>query len=119
MMFAAQISGAVFVPVGNAVFENHFAKGLKGIEGVDVELVLRTGATEIRDVVKEGVLGGVLGAYDGALGKVFLVAAIMAAVGLVPALGMEWKSVKKGQKKGDGRVVDADVESAPVAAEKE
>jgi hypothetical protein len=113
MMFAAQISGAVFVPVGNAVFENHLVKGIKGIEGVDASLVLGTGATEIRDVVAEGVLGGVLGAYDGALREVFLVAAIMAAIGLVPALAMEWKSVKKDQKTGGGRV--ADVENGRVA----
>jgi hypothetical protein len=86
MMFAAQISGAVFVPVGNAVFENHLVKGLEGTEGLNAELVLGTGATEIRNVVAEGVLGGVLGAYDGALGKVFLVADVVAAGGLVPAL---------------------------------
>jgi len=117
MMFAAQISGAIFVPVGNAVFENHLVKRLAGIQGVDANLVLNTGATEIRNVVAKEVLGGVLGAYDGALTKVFLVAAVMAAVGLVPALAMEWKSVKKDQKKGDGGA--ADVESGSGGGEKE
>ena len=42
-------------------------------------------ATEIRNVVSEEVLGGVLGAYGVVGTKVFLVAAVMAAVGLVPA----------------------------------
>jgi MFS family permease len=103
MMFAAQISGAMFVPIGNAVFGNEFLKRLKGIPGVDGNLVLNTGATEIRNVVSPVVFDAVLGAYDEALTKVFLVAAIMAAVGLLPALCMEWKSVKKDQvKKGNG-----------------
>ncbi|KAE8442513.1 hypothetical protein EG329_003294 [Mollisiaceae sp. DMI_Dod_QoI] len=113
MMFAAQISGAVFVPIGNAVFENEFLKKLNGIPGVNGKLVLNTGATEIRNVVSPNVLDAVLRAYDGALTKVFLVAAIMAAIALLPALCMEWKSVKKDLvKKGNGK--GADVESAPV-----
>jgi MFS family permease len=114
MMFAAQISGAIFVPIGNSVFENHLAKGLAGIEGVNANLVLNTGATEIRNVVPTNVLGSVLSAYDNSLTRVFLVAAIMAAIGVLPALGMEWKSVKKDQlKKGEGK--GTDVESAPEA----
>jgi MFS family permease len=116
MMFAAQISGAIFVPVGNSVFENHLVKRLAGIKGVDANLVLDTGATEIRNVVEKEVLGVVLGAYDGALTRVFLVAAIMASVGLVPALAMEWRSVKN-LKKGDGGA--ADVESGSGGGEKE
>ncbi len=113
MMFAAQISGAVFIPIGNAVFENEFLKRLKGIPGVHENLVLNTGATEIRSVVSSDVLDTVLGAYDGALTEVFLVVTIMAAVGLLPAFCMEWKIVKNDSaKKGNER--GADVESAPV-----
>jgi hypothetical protein len=105
MMFAAQIYGAMFVPIGNAVFENEFLKILKGIPGVDGNLVLNTGATEIRNMVSPGVFDAVLGAYDGALTKVFLMAAIMAALGLLLALFMEWKSVNKDQvKKGNEKV---------------
>lgn len=104
MMFAAQISGAIFVPVGQTVFENHLLKGLNGIEGVDGNAVLNTGATEIRQLVPQESLGAVLGAYNNALMKVFLVAVIMAAIGLLPALGMEWKSVKKDKlKKAEGK----------------
>ncbi len=103
MMFASQISGAIFVPVGNAVFTNAFLKRLNGIPGVDGNLVANTGATEIRTVVSPQVLDAVLEAYDKALTKVFLVAAIMAAVAVLPALCMEWKSVKKDQaKSGNG-----------------
>jgi hypothetical protein len=59
------------------------------------------------------VLDAVLAAYDGALTRVFLVGAIMAAAALLPALCMEWKSVKKDQaKKGNGK--GPDVEIAPV-----
>ncbi|KAE9368058.1 MFS general substrate transporter [Stipitochalara longipes BDJ] len=113
MMFAAQVSGAIFVPVGQTVFDNHLLDGLKGIAGVDGNLVLNTGATEIRSVVPAGSLGAVLSAYDNALTRVFLVSCIMATIGLLPALGMEWKSVKKDAKKGAKS--SADVEGAPEA----
>jgi MFS family permease len=113
MMFAAQISGAIFVPIGNAIFENEFLKRLKGIPGVDGNLVLNTGATEIKNVVSPEVLDAVLAAYDKALAKVFLVGAIMAVVALLPALCMEWKSVKKDQVKKENEK-GADMENAPV-----
>lgn len=105
MMFASQISGSIFVTIGNAVFQNEFLKRLGGIPGVNGSLVLNTGATEIRNVVSPDVLGSVLQAYNGALMKVFLVGAIMAAVGILPALCMEWKSVKQDKgNKGDEQV---------------
>jgi len=111
MMFAAQISGAIFVPIGESVFENNLLKHLNGIPGVDGSVVLNTGATEIRYVVPQEALGAVLGAYNTALTRVFLVAAVMAAVGVLPALAMEWRSFKKDKlKKGEGK--GADVESA-------
>ncbi|PMD40983.1 putative MFS aflatoxin efflux pump [Hyaloscypha variabilis F] len=112
MMFAAQISGAIFVPVGQSVFDNHLLDGLKGIDGVNGTLLLNTGATDIRSVVPAGSLGAVLSAYDNALTRVFLVSCVMAAISVLPALGMEWKSVKKDGKKS-GK--DADVEGAPEA----
>jgi len=113
MMFAAQISGAIFVPIGQSVFDNNLLKGLNAIPGVDGNLVLNTGATEIRSVVPAGSLRAVLDTYDHALTRVFLVACVMAAIAVLPAMGMEWKSVKKDAKKGAAGA--ADVESAPAA----
>ncbi|KAF4637551.1 hypothetical protein G7Y89_g520 [Cudoniella acicularis] len=102
MMFGSQMSGAIFVPIGQSVFENHLLKGINGIAGVDGEAILNTGATELRGVVGSEVLESVLGVYDKALTQVYLVAVVVAALAVLSALGMEWKSVKK-DKKADQR----------------
>jgi hypothetical protein len=101
MMFAQQISGAVFVPIGQTVFENHLLKDLKDIAGVDGNTILKTGATELRSAVPGQELAGVLWAYDKALTGVFVVAVVMTGLAIVPALGMEWKSVKNQNVKGE------------------
>jgi hypothetical protein len=59
-------------------------------------------------VVPQEALSAVLGAYDNALTRVFLVSAIMAAIGVLPALAME-KSVKKDKlKKGEENGADVE-----------
>ena len=56
-----------------------------------------TSAPFWRSLVPADQLGAVLAVYNNALDKVFLVAVPLAALGLVCAIPMEWKSVK-GQK---------------------
>jgi MFS family permease len=101
MMFGTQLSGAVFVPVGQNVFANRLVRELNGIVGMDAHLILNTGATELRDIVAPEELGSVLSAYNKALTEVFTVALAFACLVIIPALAMEWKSVKKNEKKND------------------
>jgi hypothetical protein len=91
------------------VFENRLLKDLKGIAGVDGDVILDMGVTELRDVVAPEVLGSVLWAYDRAVREMFLVALVMACLAVVPALGIEWESVKAKQvKKGQADNFDAE-----------
>ena len=113
-----RLGGALFVSIGQNVFSNKLLQGLaKYAPSIDPSIILKIGATSIQSTVGKSVLPGVTLAYNDALTHSFLVAAVMAAVGLVPALAMEWKSVKKDQKKGDGGA--ADVESGSGGGEKE
>ena len=93
MMFAQQISGAVFVSIGQNVFANHLASGLKNVAGLDPSVVINTGATELRNVVDPELLDTILSAYNNALTATFIVAVAVACICIIPALAMEWKSV--------------------------
>ncbi|KFZ02102.1 hypothetical protein V500_00432 [Pseudogymnoascus sp. VKM F-4518 (FW-2643)] len=83
MMFAQQISGAVFVSVE---------------------------PTQLRAVLEPSLLSPVLLAYNKALTSTFTVAVAMAALGLFPALAMEWKSVKGETAKKVSQAAEIDQE---------
>ena len=102
MIFFQTLGGALFISVAQSVFTNKFAEGLRGIEGLDVERTLRTGATLLKDTVPEGLLGRVVEAYNAALVQCFYPALAMLGVALVCAGGMEWVSVKGKKLEGAG-----------------
>lgn len=57
--------------------------------------MLAAGATDVRRVVGPENLALVLNAYDGALTKAFMVALAASCSSVLPALGMEWRRVRK------------------------
>ena len=101
MMFAMQSSGAIFISVGQNVFANRLVSGLETVAGLDPLLVVNTGATELRSVVAPGQLAAVLSVYNDALTATFTVVVAMGSIAIIPALLMEWKTVKG--KKGPGQ----------------
>lgn len=104
--FVQQLGGAIFVPVGQNLFSTQLVKRLSGIAGLDTEMILNTGATDLKAVVGSDQLGVVVGAYSWACTRVFVLGAALSACMIVGALGVEWKSIKKGknelvEKEGD------------------
>lgn len=98
IMFCQQLGGAVFVSIGQNVFSNELIKGLRPISGINPATVVKTGATEIKNVVDVRFLTQVRDAYNGALTKTFTAALVMAALSIIGALFMEWKNIKKGKQ---------------------
>ncbi|PKS07252.1 hypothetical protein jhhlp_005854 [Lomentospora prolificans] len=97
MIFGQQIGGSVFITVGQSIFTSELLKRLSGIDGVNVDLLKNSGATTLIDVVSEELKGQVIDGYNGALVRVFRVALIMACIGVLFGLAMEWRSVKERQ----------------------
>lgn len=98
MMFAQTLGGALFISVGQNVFQNQLLKNLaKVVPGLNPAIVLATGATEIKDKIPAQFLPGVLHAYNGALTQTWYVSVAMAALSLLGVFAVEWKSMK-GQK---------------------
>lgn len=98
LIFAQIIGGTIWLAVAQNVLINQLLHRLVGIvPGLDAEAILDLGATGLRAVVDQKYLGVVEEAYNSALTKVFFCSVALAAGAAVAAVGMEWKSIKKGR----------------------
>ncbi|KAJ5678219.1 uncharacterized protein N7477_003852 [Penicillium maclennaniae] len=101
LMFTQTLSGAVFLTFADVIFST----GLKTLIPIDApnmspEIVIAAGATGIRAVVSSDNLPGVLKAYAKSVDHVFYMSASLGIVGMVFALGMGWKDVRKKKPTG-------------------
>jgi len=111
MFFSQQLGGAIFVSVGQNVFINTLVKKLSGIPGLDTEVILSTGATDLRKMVPEEYLATVLSFYNQALTRPFAIAIGLSAVSILGSVCMEWKNIKKiKQAKKDAETSATDQE---------
>ncbi len=101
MMFSQTLGGAVFISVGNNIFDTRLAHNLAKIPGINVGSVASIGATDLKNIVSATLLPQVLVAYNGALRCTFYLVTALTCLTIFGSLTMEWKSVKKGQQKED------------------
>lgn len=99
MMFSQTLGGAVFISVGNNIFNIRLEQNLVKILGIDVGSVAATGATDLRNMVPANLLPQVLVAYNDALRATFYLVTALTSCTIFGSLAMEWKSVKEGQQK--------------------
>jgi hypothetical protein len=99
MMFCQTLGGAVFISVGNNIFDSRLARDLTRIPGINVGSVVKTGATDLRKMVSSSMLPQVLMAYNVALRATFYLVTALTFLTVVGSAAMEWRSVKKGQQK--------------------
>lgn len=98
------LGGAVFVAVGQNLFLDKFTSALEAMgDGIDLALVVQSGATELKQIVPADLLPQVLDAYNVSLTRgPFFAALIVSCLGVPAALAMEWRSVKDDMHaKGD------------------
>jgi MFS family permease len=97
MFFGQQLGGTVSVSAGQNILSSRLTQGLTEakIRGFDPDIVVNTGATNIRNAVGPEYLGAVLKVYNHALTTVYYVAVGTSCVLIVAAAFMEWKSIKK------------------------
>ncbi|KAL2075393.1 hypothetical protein VTL71DRAFT_336 [Oculimacula yallundae] len=96
MFFMQGIGGALFVSIGQTVFTQSLISNLSKVGGISIPpaMIVRTGATELRNIVPSQYLHLVLIAYNAALSDVFKVGLGCAVASIISGLTMEWKSVK-------------------------
>jgi len=104
MFFAQQIGGAIFISVGQNVFDTKLVTGLvKLVPSLSPEVIVNTGATDLRKIVPTQDLHLVLEVYNSALRQVFIVGTAMACLAAIGAFALEWRSVK-GKEGSGGKV---------------
>ncbi|KAI1392888.1 MFS general substrate transporter [Hypoxylon trugodes] len=91
------LGGAVFISVGNSVFQNRLASLIEqtDLPGLDVRAIVAAGAVAFRKLVPADELPALLDQYNAALHTVLLVAVPLGGLAFLSCCMMEWKSVKK------------------------
>lgn len=129
VMFAQSLGGAISVSIGGNVYTNRIVAGLVGVPKLDPEVVINSGATNLRNIVPRQYLSTVVQAYNDGMTATFKVGLAFACASVFGALGMEWISVKKEGSKdrrrggkvedgaerksdGDGGAANGDVRDA-------
>ncbi|KAL8683774.1 MAG: hypothetical protein Q9186_000260 [Xanthomendoza sp. 1 TL-2023] len=101
MMFSQTLGGAVFISVGNNIFDTRLADNLGKIPHINVGSVTAIGATDLKKMVPTNLLPQVLLAYNDALRGTFYLVTALTCLAIFGSLSMEWKSVKEGRQKQD------------------
>jgi hypothetical protein len=95
IMFSQTLGGALFISVGQNVFTNQLIKNLASVvPDLNSAIVRNSGATELKNVISPDFLSGVLVAYNQTLTQVFYVSVATAALSIVGAAVVEWRSMK-------------------------
>ena len=104
VMFFQSLGGALFIAVAQTVFQNGIIRGTREFApALDPYILLKAGATEIRDVLArmgmQDQLEGALKAYMVGLTATFRVTVACTAAAVVAACFVEWRSVKEEEVK--------------------
>ncbi|KUJ06981.1 MFS general substrate transporter [Mollisia scopiformis] len=98
LVFTQTFGGSLFLSFADTDLTTNLKDGLKKFApGVDVEAVLKAGATGFRSVVPAASVEGVILAYDHAINYVFYITIGTSIATFFLAWGMGWKSVKKAK----------------------
>lgn len=100
VMFLFQsLGGAIWVAVSQSLYTNYLASMLPEVSGIDPSAILGAGATGLAKMVPADKLDAVLVIYNEALRRSFILPVALSAAIILPALGMEWRNVKKESEK--------------------
>jgi hypothetical protein len=95
VMFCQTFGGALFVSVAQNVFNNLLIKQItQNLSGVDPSIILRVGATNLKNAVPHDLLGSVQYSYNTALTDTWYIAVAMICVAVCGAVFIEHKSIK-------------------------
>lgn len=100
LSFVSFLGGSVFVTVSQTLLANKLVANLAGrIPGINASAIANSGATSVRDLVPADQLPIVLEAYNEAMKSIWYLALGLSCLAFVSSWGLEWKSVKKAEKK--------------------
>lgn len=100
LSFTQQFGGIVMLSIAQNVFLGCLTRNLvTEVPNLDPSIIRNSGALELIDAVPAADRGRVVEAYNDALVQVFYITLALTCVVAISTLGIEWKSVKKEQKR--------------------
>ncbi|KAK1781260.1 major facilitator superfamily domain-containing protein [Copromyces sp. CBS 386.78] len=93
---AQSLGGAIFVSVGNSVFQHQLMKASTGnlLPGIDIRQVIEAGATAFRDLIPAEQLPAMIQVYNKAIQTVLIVPIPLGVLATLIACFIEMRSVK-------------------------
>ena len=99
-MFFQTFGGALFVSVAQNIFDNRLIKNIiQDAPHVDPAIILRVGATSLKNQIDPRYLAQVQQAYNDALTHTWYISVAMACLSIFGSLAVRWNSIK-GKKVG-------------------
>jgi len=99
IVFLQLFGGALIVSVCQNVFTNRLISNIVStLPKVDPQIIIETGATELKNIVANQQTDTLLEEYNEALTHTFTVGLVLACLTIFGAVAMEWKSVKGKMK---------------------
>ncbi|RAO73548.1 uncharacterized protein BHQ10_009560 [Talaromyces amestolkiae] len=105
VMFFQNLGGALFISVGQSVFQNGITSYMQShVKDIEPSVIIDAGATALREVLSQmgklNELPAVVEAYMTGLVNAYRVSLALTCLAFVATLFVEWKSVKGNKKEG-------------------
>ncbi|KAI0157854.1 major facilitator superfamily domain-containing protein [Xylariaceae sp. FL1272] len=97
MFFTQILGGAIFISVGQNVLDSQLVQRFSGFPGFSASFIKNGGATELINALPAELRPDGLVAYNESLRVVFQIGLILAALGVLGAFAMEFRSVKQNK----------------------
>ncbi|OAA41411.1 Major facilitator superfamily domain, general substrate transporter [Cordyceps fumosorosea ARSEF 2679] len=108
LSFTQTIGGSLFVSVAQTAFSNKLVHDIHAtLPDLDPGTILDNGAADLASHVPSKYLTQVLQAYSNGLVQTFVVATVMAALSIVGACFVEWRSIKSSKQGGGEARIEA------------
>ncbi|KAJ5727076.1 MFS general substrate transporter [Penicillium malachiteum] len=100
LLFVISASCAIFLAIGEAIFETQLRKNLDGLVSASLmERIISTGATQVRSVIPDEYLSIVIAAYSKAVTQVFYITAAAPVISFLFIVWTKWTSHVKDDSK--------------------
>ncbi|KAK5675215.1 hypothetical protein LTR17_027781, partial [Elasticomyces elasticus] len=99
MYFGQTLFGAIFVSIGQNVLDGRLASGLQDLITITPEEIETAGTTGLLRLIPPQQIPAALEVYNTSVRMCFRVAVIMSCIAVIGGATMEWRSVKKPEKK--------------------
>lgn len=100
IFFAQQLGGAIFTSVGQNLLSSQLISRIGNIPGVDPSQIVSEGANDLVNNVPPEFRMQAKEAYNASITTIFLCGMGLSLGGVVSALFMEWKNIKKVGPRG-------------------